>query len=91
LLEQFVAANPVAGLFGQRNGKAGGSVKVHTGGRGGKKTSGLLVRFEQPLDPLAQGGVTRAGLIQIGRALIGGQLKDRVQDGYFGIKWFGHR
>ena len=90
LLEQFVAANLVAGFFHERNIHSRGSIEVETGGWCFQKILRLLVRLEQGFDLLAQRRVTCAGLVQIGSTLPGGQLQRRIQDGNFGIGWLGH-
>ena len=65
LLQQFVVADAVAGLFGQRRGKDDG----FAGQRGGwllKETAGLFVRLEEGFNLLAQLGIIATGLGEVG-------------------------
>ena len=92
LLEQFVAANPVAGFFGQRNGSSGCPPQRGSGGDF-QESARLLGGIEQRFDaPAQRASSVAAGLIEIGRAVCRRQLPRRGKDDFFWIRlvhgWF---
>ena len=91
LLQQLVAAHPVSGFPGGRNGPHRGSLAVEPGGRRFQKIAGLPVGAEQRLELAVPRGVARANGVEIGGALPGRQLQCRVEEGHFGIQRLVHR
>ena len=41
---------------------------------------GLVIRFEQSLDPAAQVGVVPTGLVEVGGAFVGGEVNDLIEE-----------
>ena len=95
LLEEFVAADAVAGLFGGGNRQmdAGIGVLRRYSGREPRrserrlleKITRLIVGLKQGLDAVTQLGVTVAHLVEIGDALHCRQLQGRVEHDHFAI------
>jgi hypothetical protein len=50
----------------------------------------LLVRPEEGLHLEPQRGVAEAGLVEIGRALPGGQFRRDIQNSNLGLGWISH-
>ena len=72
-LKNFVTANPVAGLFSQRQSNGAGCVCKGRRFRGfGKKSTRLLMRSQQPFDPASEHSIRPANFIEKARA------RDRV-------------
>ena len=89
LLEQFVAADFVARLFGHRKGQDdGGAAGVRRGFI--HEATGLFVRFKQALDPPAQIVVTGTGLPEVFPALVRRQLRRGVENRFVTVGWFVH-
>ena len=78
LLQQFVAADPVAGLFSYRNFNVNGSFGNRVRRATPEKILNLLMRVEQILHPLTQCNVTSASFVQISGALRSMEFQRRV-------------
>ena len=88
LLEQLVAADAVAGLFGGRDGQGDGWPGNRRGGR--QKIGLAFMGLEQRADAPAQFGVVAAGLIQIRLPLLRRQLQGGFKHRHFALMWILH-
>jgi hypothetical protein len=86
LLEQFVAANAVAGFIG---GEAGGS-NWRNGCRIFEEGTGFIAGLKQFHNTLTQGRVTGAGFIEISGALPHRQPPGSAKDSQFAIRLICH-
>ena len=87
LLEKFVAADFVAGFFGDRKGVGNGFCFFGCGGRVEKGT-GFFVGVEHDFDLVAESGFVSASLVNVSSALLQRQLERAVEDG---LAAFGQR
>ena len=84
LLEKFVAADAVAGLFGE--GDKGSRWRRGTGLRvecGFEEVIRLAAGLQQGFDLVAQRGIARTGLVEPGGAFGGGEFEGGVENPHF--------